>query len=255
LETNREVRELSRVSGSSRSYTSVVGIHPSPLNLYPSEVSLWDQVWPSTSSETTEDAKRFETTETSRVWDLSSEMYLSPFSNPPSNSAQWLPFLLDVRIENSSTDGLRVAEFERIQIQFKSEILLSARRNFLGPTLIAVGKLLELRPGWDGRRAKSITGRALSSSIHLLLLVTGNTEQVPQVFPLPDGGLQLEWHAGVSLEVEIDGDGRTHALVADESGQILVNTEFELDRGATIESIGQALSEISVADQVVANNR
>jgi hypothetical protein len=36
----------------------------------------------------------------------------------------------------------------------------------------------------------------------------------------------MEWHAGQSVEIEVDAVGDAHVLVADESGDILTNEEL-----------------------------
>lgn len=90
-----------------------------------------------------------------------------------------------------------------------------------------VNELLQLRPGWDGRGAQPPTDEAVEATIGVLFAVTDDLSLPPQVFPLPDGGLQLEWHAGASVEIEVDGEGSAHVLATDEVGRIVLNGEME----------------------------
>jgi hypothetical protein len=92
-----------------------------------------------------------------------------------------------------------------------------------------INQLLELRAGWDGRRALPPTDDAVRSAIEVLFAVADDLSLAPQVFPLPDGGLQLEWHARESVEIEIDGGGSAHLLTTDESGAIVINRELDPD--------------------------
>jgi hypothetical protein len=79
--------------------------------------------------------------------------------------------------------------------------------------------LLELRDGWDGRRARAITTAAAQSTVEVLAALMNDASAPPQLFPLPDGGIQAEWHVGGNhIEVEIDGDGEAHILAQDIDG-------------------------------------
>ena len=103
----------------------------------------------------------------------------------------------------------------------------SLRRTWLATHMEQqINGLLRLAPGWDGRRARPLTDEAVGSAIGLLFAVASDLSLPPQLFPLPDGGLQMEWHAGQSVEIEVDAVGDAHVLVADESGDILTNEEL-----------------------------
>jgi hypothetical protein len=71
-----------------------------------------------------------------------------------------------------------------------------------------INRLLDLPAGWDRRRAACTTDRAVEATVAVLLgLMTPHSPPV-QLFPLPDGGIQAEWHlAGNSIEIEIDAEG------------------------------------------------
>lgn len=65
-----------------------------------------------------------------------------------------------------------------------------------------------LRRGWDGAGAAVVTDRALVEAGTILASVVGERTLLPQIFPLVDGGVQIEWHAGGdNVEVEVQGDG------------------------------------------------
>jgi hypothetical protein len=65
-----------------------------------------------------------------------------------------------------------------------------------------------LRRGWDGAAAAAVTDRALVEAATILASVVGERTLLPQIFPLVDGGVQIEWHAGGdNIEVEVEGDG------------------------------------------------
>ncbi len=109
-----------------------------------------------------------------------------------------------------------------------------------------VNRLLQLEYGWDGRRARPVTDEAVKSGIGLLFMVTSDLSLPPQFFPLPDGGLQMEWHAGRSVEVEVDAGGEAHVLVTDESGKIVMNDEITATDEGLLVRTRWAIEELSV---------
>ncbi len=105
----------------------------------------------------------------------------------------------------------------------------SLRRSWLAAYMEEqVNELLKLRTGWDGRRARPVAYQAVQSAMELLFALASDLSLPPQLFPLPDGGLQMEWHAGRSVEIEVDSLGDAHVLVADETGEIQTNEELML---------------------------
>lgn len=96
----------------------------------------------------------------------------------------------------------------------------------------AVNALLALSQGWDGRRARPLTEEAVEAAIELSvgLMFQYGIPVPPQVFPLPDGGIQFEWHAGgQSVEVEVDADGSAHVLCTRQNGSVAVEGEISSD--------------------------
>lgn len=82
-----------------------------------------------------------------------------------------------------------------------------------------LNELLQLRAEWDGRRAQRITLDAVETVVALLEALTRPTSAAPQLFPLPDGGIEIGWRAaGDELEIEVDAVGVAHvlAVTADE---------------------------------------
>jgi hypothetical protein len=123
----------------------------------------------------------------------------------------------------------------------------SLRRTWLASHMEEqVNALLRLRPGWDGRHALPLSDEAVGSAIGLLFAVASDLSLPPQLFPLPDGGLQMEWHAGQSVEVEIDAAGDAHVLVADETGAIVINEEVTPGDESQLSRTRQAIEQLSV---------
>jgi hypothetical protein len=88
-------------------------------------------------------------------------------------------------------------------------------------------RMRELQPGWDGHRAVPITEEAVNGTVRALADVLDEDSEPPQFFPLPDGGIQVEWYADDDIEVEIDGKGEAHALVTAANGDIIVEGTFD----------------------------
>jgi hypothetical protein len=65
-------------------------------------------------------------------------------------------------------------------------------------------QLLRLERCWDGLGAKQVAEAAAGSAIRWLDLLAEEDTFSPQIFPLSNGGVQVEWLAGgESLEIEI----------------------------------------------------
>ena len=109
-----------------------------------------------------------------------------------------------------------------------------------------INELLSLPNGWDGVRAREVSLDAARSAGSVAFAIALSDKLPPQVFPLADGGLQLEWHAaGLSLEIEIDGIGDAHVLAVDENDVELVNGELSLDTSLNVDSAKGVLSQIA----------
>jgi hypothetical protein len=123
----------------------------------------------------------------------------------------------------------------------------SLRRTWLAAHMEdQVNGLLHLRAGWDGRRALPLTDAAINQAIALLFAVATDLSLPPQIFPLPDGGLQMEWHAGQSIEIEVDGSGGAHVLVADDGGELVMNQDLTLGDDLWISRLRRAIEALSI---------
>lgn len=99
--------------------------------------------------------------------------------------------------------------------------LAPARIAELQDTERAVRERLEqlsaLGDGWDGEDARAIDPLALRVAWTLAEQALRAGFPEPEVFPVPDEGVQLEWHAGpVELEIEIEPGGRGVVFVCDD---------------------------------------
>ena len=109
----------------------------------------------------------------------------------------------------------------------------SLRRTWLAEYVAAqMNGLLRLAPGWDGHRARAIADDAVSSAANLILAVADDLTIPPQLFPLVDGGIQFEWHAGPdTVEIEIDPAGRAYGFVSGPDGSALDDAINDHDEG------------------------
>lgn len=89
-------------------------------------------------------------------------------------------------------------------------------------------RLRKLSRGWDGDRANPITQEALYGAVWVLSALLDEHSRRPQIFPLPDGGIQVEWYAeGDEIEVEIDRTGEAHVLAESAEGTTLAEGTFD----------------------------
>jgi hypothetical protein len=173
----------------------------------------------------------------------------------------YLTELLDRRISSGSTlyrpsptpPALQAARdfYERgvpLIDQRKIEILATDETmEWLGQWMESrLNDLLRLPDRWDGARAHRVTLEAASAATFAAFAVARDSKLSPQVFPLIDGGLQLEWHAaGLALEIEIDASGEGHVLAIDDNGAELINDEFSADPPLNVDKANNVLSQIA----------
>jgi hypothetical protein len=106
--------------------------------------------------------------------------------------------------------------------------------------------LLRLRLGWDGYRAQPLSMDAVEAAVDVLFGMADDLSLPPQLFPLPDGGIQMEWHAdGEDLEIEVDPAGSAHVLASDASGLVVVDAELAPSRPQTQYAARKALHRLS----------
>lgn len=82
-------------------------------------------------------------------------------------------------------------------------------------------ELASLEEDWDGYRARPIDSLALRRAEQIVQAL-GEGLPTPNVLPIPDGGVQLEWTAGpVELELEVQPAPGALVFVCDDdaSGQ------------------------------------
>ncbi len=88
----------------------------------------------------------------------------------------------------------------------------------------ALGKLAELAAlpeNWDSYGSPAVQPLARQRAADLLDLLGQFKLPAPQIFPVPGGGLQLEWQkAGGGMELEILPDGSLEFLIEDADGQM-----------------------------------
>ncbi|MDX3114601.1 hypothetical protein [Streptomyces scabiei] len=91
-----------------------------------------------------------------------------------------------------------------------------------------INRLLALPVGWNHRGAKPVTMAAVESTIQVLLALLTPTSLPVQLFPLPDGGIQAEWHAsGNSIEIEIDGNGDPFVSAENSDEEVIVEADLD----------------------------
>lgn len=91
-----------------------------------------------------------------------------------------------------------------------------------------LNRLLALPPRWDGDTADEVKAEAVAEAIRVLASVASVDTIAPQLFPLADGGIQIEWHVGGNdVEIEIDGSGSVYVLATRSTGDTVVDDELE----------------------------
>ncbi len=110
-----------------------------------------------------------------------------------------------------------------------------------------INRLLELPAGWDGRRATRTTVPAVGATVRLLLALMTPQSLPVQLFPLPDGGIQVEWHvAGSSIEIDIDGKGEAFVTAETSEGRLIAEGDLDVNSlGGLMKDTRRFLSRMS----------
>lgn len=78
-------------------------------------------------------------------------------------------------------------------------------------------ELIALEADWDGYAARPVDGRALAVATNMVRWAARSGFPPPEIFPVPTGGVQLEWRVGpMELEFEIEPDASTAIFVGDD---------------------------------------
>lgn len=105
--------------------------------------------------------------------------------------------------------------------------LLTGGSWYVAHMSLCLKPLLALGPGWDGYRARPVTAEA-ADGVHAVIIALMRREFAPpQYFPLPDGGIQAEWHAGDEITIEVDGTGSAYVLAVKATGEMVADAEFD----------------------------
>lgn len=100
----------------------------------------------------------------------------------------------------------------------------------------------DLASNWDGYGARQIDRRALERARALVWRLLDQGLPVPEVFPVPDGGVQIEWEAGpLELELELEPGGGT-VFVCDDHA---INRQFDGELPADLGRFQLALQRLA----------
>jgi len=79
-------------------------------------------------------------------------------------------------------------------------------------------QLTGLEQNWDGYCARPIDGRAIAAAARLVGVLSSSGFPQPEIFPVADGGVQLEWCIGtMELEIEIEPGAASGVFVGDDA--------------------------------------
>lgn len=116
-----------------------------------------------------------------------------------------------------------------------------------------LSRLSQLRPRWDGHRARPITREAVYGMATVLARLLDLQSEVPQFFPLPGGGIQVVWVADNEIEIEVDAAGEAQVLATDANGDVLA--EGILDSESSSELVSTVVNLLKDLSAQVARAR
>ncbi len=100
-----------------------------------------------------------------------------------------------------------------------------------------LSELLSLVDGWDGHTGRSIAKRAVRDAYYFMQETMGDRVPAPQIVPLSNGRLQLEWHErSLDLEIEVLAPTRAYVSFHDRTGGLAdIDGEFDTDLRRVVE--------------------
>ncbi len=102
---------------------------------------------------------------------------------------------------------------------------LSEMNSWLRSAQRKVSELANLPPGWDGYNSRPVQQQAIERTLNILKCIAGLRLPRPQIFPVPGGGLQVEFSQdGRELEIETLPDGSVEYLITDPGGHMVENS-------------------------------
>ena len=106
-----------------------------------------------------------------------------------------------------------------------------------------IDELTGLAPGWDGYDAIPVLPRVARHAHRFLEAISEHTRTIPDVVPLSNGGVQLEWFAGTcEVEVTIEPDCATHVFI-ERRGEDGIR-EFPVDESLDVSRIAPLFREL-----------
>ena len=110
-------------------------------------------------------------------------------------TADWIPFKLQ-RFHGESA----LVSLARVNTESAS-----SRRNLATRAREHIAELTGLEQGWDGHDGVPVRFHAARMALEFLRAIGAYTQIMPDIVPLSNGGLQLEWFVGTyEVEVEVD---------------------------------------------------
>jgi hypothetical protein len=140
-----------------------------------------------------------------------SEREIEPISQPASSNTTAMPRSIAV-----SFGGLPT-----IAVPFEA--------SWLEPVVRRMNYLLNLKEGWDSYGARPINIMSAHAVIRFISLF-GVGVATPDVFPLANGNLQLEWDSeNGSVEVEVASSGRVSFVASQGDGDHAERADISFD--------------------------
>jgi hypothetical protein len=106
--------------------------------------------------------------------------------------------------------------------------------NWAGPDRAELAERLQqlaaLEENWDSYGARPLDPAALRTAQEIIEQALTWPAPAPRIFPVPDGGIQLEWRAGpVELELEIEPTGSAVFVCDDAAADQEIDGELPAD--------------------------
>ena len=106
-------------------------------------------------------------------------------------------------------------------VQWSSVTLQSESTVWQRRVLGSLLRLTHLPQSWDSYGSPRLQSSALEAAAHIISLLSLHNPPLPNITPVPGGGVQFEWECfGRALEVEILPDGTVEFLAVADDGRL-----------------------------------
>jgi len=112
---------------------------------------------------------------------------------------------------------------------FYKNLFVKIENSNVEDSIKKIFSMKELQYNWDSYNAEKISIDCISLSIELIRLLESHNIIIDNVFPMRDGGIQLEKDVNdLSIEIEISPERKINFLVFDKNNNLKIEVDYDI---------------------------